>query len=474
MKPPKDPPRDFCTKTKCFLAGCATLFCIQSFAQTVSTNTGTATATVTYQVSSSSGLAIADEPFGLHEGLVHGLRSGGYVLYVRHGAVLPATLDQRGPGTWWQDCTKTQRLAPEAQPRARAIGEALQRLRIPIQEMLTSEFCRAYDTGIHLGTIAPVRTPALNDPGTFSDTPELARHLAGIQELLSRATAVKANRVLIGHTLPANAIHPALSFLQEGQTAIFKAEGNNRFHFVTMLTPGQWQWIGKQNIPPQGAGSGAPASPATAAAVATAPVQTPATAPLIDPAREIKGIALVESLRRGGFNLYMRHAQATVGQDGNLSQTPAWWENCAIQRNMSDLGREQARKVGTAIRNLKIPIDQVLTAQFCRTQETGHELGLGAIEVTEDINHQIGQRAGFDVNAARFKRLAGAPAKGMNNVLVSHTHASSRAEERIMSGIMEAEIVVFKPDGKGNAEPVARIPIPEWENLARLVANTKP
>jgi phosphohistidine phosphatase SixA len=181
----------------------------------------------------------------------------------------------------------------------------------------------------------------------------------------------------------------------------------------------------------------------------------------------------VKALRRGGFNLYMRHAQSTVGQDDNLLQTTGWWENCAIQRNMSDVGREQARQVGAALKELKIPVHRVLTAQFCRTRETGHLLGLGPIEVTEDINHRIGQRAGFDIDAARFRRLAAIPAGGANDLLVSHTHASKRNAERVMIGLQEAEVVVYRPDGKGGAEPVARIPPTEWNALIKAMATTK-
>ena len=137
------------------------------------------------------------------------------------------------------------------------------------------------------------------------------------------------------------------------------------------------------------------------AAIPPAPVPPPPATPPILPEHEIKGAHLVQSLRQGGFNLYMRHAVATVGLDGNFQQTPDWWDHCEIQRNISDAGRDQARKVGEGLRALKIPIDQVLTAQFCRTRETGHLLGLGPIEITEDLNHQIGQRKGFDVNVAR-------------------------------------------------------------------------
>ena len=130
--------------------------------------------------------------------------------------------------------------------------------------------------------------------------------------------------------------------------------------------------------------------------------------------------------------------------------------------------------MGEAIQELKIPVGEVITAQFCRTRDTGHAMGLGPIEVTEDLNHQIGQRAGFDVNAARFKQLAEVPPKGSNRILVSHTHGSSRAEERVMSTMQEAEIVVFQPDNKGGTEPVARIPEVEWEILIKTMLTAKP
>ncbi|HEX4859321.1 MAG TPA: histidine phosphatase family protein [Usitatibacteraceae bacterium] len=435
-----------------------------SYGQTVSTNIGTAKAQASIQQAGSSPLAIGDEPFGLFDGLVRELRNGGYVLYLRHGAVLPGSQDQRGAGAWWKNCSGTQRLAPEALPRARAIGEALQRQRIIVTEVFSSEFCRAIDTAIHLGLSAATHSAALNDASTLG--PGGYTQLAsGIQELLSRPMTPRTNRILVGHALPPTLVHPALSTLPEGHSALFKAEGSGRFHFITALSPGQWQWIGRQLV------SDAPT--AAAAVIAPAAAVSPPPPPVIDASKELKGMALIQALRKGGMNLYMRHAQANVGQDGNLAQTPAWWENCAIQRNLSDAGRDQARKVGEAMRELKIPVAKVLAAQFCRTRETAHLLNLGPIEVTEDINHQIGQRAGFDINVSRYRRLTEMPANASNTMLVSHTHGSPRPEERIMSGIQEAEVVVYRPDGKGGSEPIARIPPAEWENLVKL-ATGKP
>ncbi len=443
------------------------------YSQTVGANTGSAYATAVVQLSSAPLLAVSDEPYALFDGLVRELRKGGYVLYMRHGAVLPSTTDKRGTNAWWRDCQNTQRLAPEAQPRARAVAEALVRQRISVYAVYTSEFCRAVDTAVHFGLITANRTPVLNDVGALPDTQTqtIERYAAAIQTLLSDTTPPKVNRVLIGHVMPPNIVHPSLSYLPEGNVAIFKADGNGQFHYVTSLSPGQWQWLGRQMVQDQinaALAQTLAGNPQVATAVAAPPSQV-----LIAPEKELKGVPLVQALRRGGYNLYMRHAQSTVGQDGNLLQTPYWWDNCTVQRNMSDLGREQARKVGAALIELKIPVDQIVTAQFCRTRETGHLLGLGPIEVTEEINHQIGQRPGYDVNAARFKRLAESTPKGANRLLVSHTHGSPRIEERIMGGIQEAEIVVYEPDGRGGSAPVARIPPTDWEPLIKSMSAVK-
>ena len=443
------------------------------YAQSVSANSHTAKATA--NVLALQPLAVEEASFALSDGLVRELRNGGYVLYLRHGAVLPATADKVVAGQWWKDCQNTQRIGPEVQAQMRAVAEAMSRQRIAVSEVLSSEFCRAADTAVLLGIAVPLHNSALNDVTALNKQPQeatsavssLASYAAGIQQLLTKPTTPKGNRVLVGHSLPPGIIHPALSTLPESHTAIFKVEPGNRFHYITTLSPGQWQWIGKQSVVDLVPAAAAQSPQVTAAT-------PPPNIPLIDAAKELKGGALLQALRKGGFNLYMRHAISNVGQDGNLIQTPLWWENCTIQRNIADAGRDQAHKLGAAMRELKIPISQVLTAQFCRTRDTGHAMGLGPLEITEDLNHQIGQRVGFDVNAARFKQLAAMPPKGTNRVLVSHTHGSPKTEERIMGSLQEAEIVVYQPDGNGGTEPVARIPLVEWDNLIKTAAAPKP
>ncbi len=77
--------------------------------------------------------------------------------------------------------------------------------------------------------------------------------------------------------------------------------------------------------------------------------------------------SLLDLLRRGGYILYVRHGEATVGED----QPNINFLYCFTQRNLSETGRRQAIYYGQIIRNLQIPINYpVLTSPLCRTIET--------------------------------------------------------------------------------------------------------
>lgn len=196
-----------------------------------------------------SAIYVTDEPFALYEGLVRELRRGGYVIYMRHGVIQPGNNDQRSGNNWWSNCTTTQRTGQAALPNAQAITAAIIKHQIKISDIQTSEFCRAYDTGVFLGLVAPIRNPALNDISAFVSQKRNVGDLAGgIVALLSTPPAQGQNRILIGHTLPPTIVHPLLAHVQPGHTVIFKPEGDGRFHFVATLSPGQWQLISKKVI----------------------------------------------------------------------------------------------------------------------------------------------------------------------------------------------------------------------------------
>ena len=191
-------------------------------------------------------------------------------------------------------------------------------------------------------------------------------------------------------------------------------------------------------------------SPTSAAAPAPGPV------PIVDPAKELKGTALVEALRKGGFVLYMRHTEA-----GSLE------EKCD-ETSVSAVGAENARIVGSALRELSIPIGAVRSSAPCRSNVTASTLGVGKVEITEDLN-PVAPREGFDIGAARTKRMNEMPTAGTNTVLVSHLHGSRKKEEWVH--LQLGEIIVFRLDANASAEPVARIPVAGWAVLKKAMAD---
>lgn len=72
-------------------------------------------------------------------------------------------------------------------------------------------------------------------------------------------------------------------------------------------------------------------------------------------------------LREGGCVLLMRHAQTEPGVGDPPNFTLG---DCGTQRNLSEAGREQARKVGAAFLRERVKVDQVRSSAWCRCVDT--------------------------------------------------------------------------------------------------------
>ena len=72
--------------------------------------------------------------------LLAALRAGGYILYFRHADTDHSQSDQRTMNI--EDCTTQRNLTDRGRAHARAIGEAIRALRIPIGIVVASPLCR--------------------------------------------------------------------------------------------------------------------------------------------------------------------------------------------------------------------------------------------------------------------------------------------------------------------------------------------
>ena len=75
---------------------------------------------------------------------------------------------------------------------------------------------------------------------------------------------------------------------------------------------------------------------------------------------------VLENLKKGGNLIFIRHAYAPGGGDPENFDI----NDCTTQRNLSDTGREQSKKIGNFFKKNKIPIDKVLSSEWCRCKET--------------------------------------------------------------------------------------------------------
>ncbi len=73
------------------------------------------------------------------------------------------------------------------------------------------------------------------------------------------------------------------------------------------------------------------------------------------------------ALKMGAIVLF-RHANAPGGGDPSAMRIG----DCATLRNLDQIGRDQAKRIGAAFRMKNIAVSKVLASQWCRAMETAH------------------------------------------------------------------------------------------------------
>jgi broad specificity phosphatase PhoE len=178
------------------------------------------------------------------------------------------------------------------------------------------------------------------------------------------------------------------------------------------------------------------------------------------PPAQLAGRALVNALRGGGYIIYFRHTSTDFGQN---DERMTGYEDCATQRNLTDQGRDEARAAGAALRDLGIPVGDVLASPFCRTMETA-QLMFGRAAATPSVRGGPAQPDSAD-RYAELRKLLGVPvARGTNLVIVSHGNPF----RAVVGGayLAEGEAAIIKPDGSGGFAVVAHVRKDEWRTLA--------
>lgn len=150
--------------------------------------------------------------------------------------------------------------------------------------------------------------------------------------------------------------------------------------------------------------------------------------------------ALWALLQDGGQVVVIRHALTEPG----VGDPPGFrLDDCQTQRNLSAVGREDAKHIGAAFQRHGVPIGQVLSSRWCRCLETAR-LAFGKAEPWPPLDSFFNDRSreADQTNAVR-QRASERPAAG-NLILVTH-----QVNISALTGIFPAagEMVILTPQG---------------------------
>jgi phosphohistidine phosphatase SixA len=162
------------------------------------------------------------------------------------------------------------------------------------------------------------------------------------------------------------------------------------------------------------------------------------------------------ALARGGHVALIRHGSAPPGYGGD---PPGFRiDDCKTQRNLDDLGREQARALGDAFRQYGVRVDRVLSSPWCRCLDTARLMAVGPVDSSWALVPD--RDPAVPVRLRELKDLISGWRGPGTLVLVTHA-----LTVRPLTGFLplQAETVVLKPEpGSGaGATLVGRIASPK-------------
>ena len=157
-----------------------------------------------------------------------------------------------------------------------------------------------------------------------------------------------------------------------------------------------------------------------------------------------------DALRSGGKIVILRHASTELG----LGDPPGFrLDDCATQRNLSEAGRAEARRIGAAFVRRAVPVARVLSSRWCRCVETAR-LAFGRVEAWSPLDSFFDDRSREPQQTRAVRTLIAEPFTGGNLILVTH-----QVNITALTGIVPGtgEMVVLSPEPGGRFTIVGRL-----------------
>jgi len=164
--------------------------------------------------------------------LVAELKRGGYVIYFRHTSTDFSQNDLQSKS--FTDCAHQRNLTDGGRAQARAIGDAIRSLKLPIAKVLASPLCRTMETArLIFGTAEPV--PEMR--GAPLPVADPNRYVA-LKKLFATPQPPGANIAVASHGNPFFGV-AGPPYLAEGESAVIRGLGDD-FEIVARIRVDDW------------------------------------------------------------------------------------------------------------------------------------------------------------------------------------------------------------------------------------------
>lgn len=159
-------------------------------------------------------------------------------------------------------------------------------------------------------------------------------------------------------------------------------------------------------------------------------------------------------LKSGRAFALMRHATAPgTGDPDNFVIG-----DCSTQRNLSEAGRDEARRMGELFRTRGIASARVLSSAWCRCADTARLMNLGEVETLAVLNSFFGTPSAAGRQTSALKAWLTENAADMPVILVTH-----QVNITALTGIYprSGQVVVASMDDDGTVRTIGRIDPPD-------------
>lgn len=170
------------------------------------------------------------------------------------------------------------------------------------------------------------------------------------------------------------------------------------------------------------------------------------------------GGTLIKALRQGGYVVVIRHASSPREVPNKQTANP---DNVNGERQLDEAGRAGSVAMGRALRDLKIPVGEVLTSPTYRALETVRLAQLANPQTRPELGDGGQSMQGVTEGQAAWlrDRVTHLPS-GTNTIIVTHMPNISRAFPA-WGAVDDGEAVIVGTGGR----VVGRIRMDEWPRL---------